>query len=68
MRILVVGASGVIGSAVVGALGERGHAVLQASRNGEIKVDMDDPVSIRAMYASVGKVDVVVVCTGSGVF
>lgn len=65
MRILVVGATGTIGKAVVGAL-SREHEVVAASRGGALKVDIQDPDSIRAMYRSAGKVDAVVSAAGSG--
>lgn len=68
MRIVVVGASGVIGSAVAEALRDSAHHVLAASRNGDVAVDISNPESIRSMYDAVGKVDAVVACAGGGVF
>lgn len=64
MRILVVGGSGTIGSAVVEALRDR-HEVITASRRADIAVDMTDPASVDAMFGRVGEVDAVV-CTGGG--
>lgn len=66
MRIVVVGASGTIGSAVADGLAAKGHQVLRASRSGAVKVDLTDPASIHAMYESVGRVDGVVACAGMG--
>ena len=54
MRILVVGATGVIGRAVADALAVRGHDVLRASRHGEHTVDLTDAASIRALYGRLG--------------
>jgi NAD(P)-dependent dehydrogenase (short-subunit alcohol dehydrogenase family) len=68
MRILVVGATGVIGRAVADALAERGHDVLRASRRAEHAVDLTDARSIRALYARVGRVDGVVSCAGNAAF
>jgi NAD(P)-dependent dehydrogenase (short-subunit alcohol dehydrogenase family) len=65
MRIVVVGATGTIGKAVADALSAR-HEVLRASRNGEVKVDITRPASIREMYGRVGRLDAVVSCAGSG--
>jgi NAD(P)-dependent dehydrogenase (short-subunit alcohol dehydrogenase family) len=66
MRILVVGASGTIGSAVVAALTGR-HEVLRASRrSGDVRVDLGDPASVKALYAAVGALDAVVACAGAG--
>lgn len=67
MKIIVVGASGTIGKAVADALSGK-HEVLRASRNGPLKVNIDDPASIAAMYKSAGKVDAVVCCAGDGKF
>jgi NAD(P)-dependent dehydrogenase (short-subunit alcohol dehydrogenase family) len=64
MRVLVVGATGTIGRAVVGALGSA-HDVVGVSRNeGPARVDITQPDSIEAMYAKVGEVDAVVSCAG----
>jgi NAD(P)-dependent dehydrogenase (short-subunit alcohol dehydrogenase family) len=57
-----------IGTAVADALASAGHDVLRASRNGEVKVDIEDPSSIRAMYQDIGKVDAVISCAGNGAF
>jgi NAD(P)-dependent dehydrogenase (short-subunit alcohol dehydrogenase family) len=66
MRILVVGAKGTIGSEVVKVLAA-GNEIIEASRSHtQVKVDITDPASIRAMYQKVGKVDAVVSAAGSG--
>ena len=67
MRILVIGATGTIGREVVKAL-SAGHEVVAASRKGEVKVDISDPASIKAMYKAVGKVDAVVCAAGNAAF
>ena len=67
MRILVVGASGTIGSAVATMLSEK-HDVIAASRSGDVKVDLSDPASIRAMFDETGKFDAIVCTAGSGKF
>ena len=63
MRILVVGATGTLGRPVVQAL-SLVHDVVAASRGGAVRVDIDDPASIRAMYAELGAVDAVVCAAG----
>ena len=63
MKILIVGASGLLGSGAVSALSDE-NEIIQASRNGEISVDLTDPNSIAAMYEQVGKVDAVIAATG----
>jgi NAD(P)-dependent dehydrogenase (short-subunit alcohol dehydrogenase family) len=68
MRILVVGATGLIGTPVARAL-EVNHEVLRASLKGsELQVDLANPESIRNLYAKVGKVDAVVSVAGQAVF
>jgi len=68
MRVLIVGATGMIGTAVADAFADAGHDVLRASRNGEVKVDIEDPGSIRTMYEGIGKVGAVISCAGNGAF
>jgi NAD(P)-dependent dehydrogenase (short-subunit alcohol dehydrogenase family) len=63
MKFLVVGANGLIGKAVAKALTEYGD-VIGASRTSQVSVDVRDPISIRAMYQKVGKVDAVASCIG----
>ena len=64
MRVVVVGATGTIGKAVVAAL-ERDHEVLHASRNSKIRVDITDPESIRTMYKTIGAIDAVISAAAS---
>jgi NAD(P)-dependent dehydrogenase (short-subunit alcohol dehydrogenase family) len=68
MRILVIGATGTIGRAVVEAL-SAGNEIIAASRSkSSIAVDIAQPESIRAMYAQVGQVDAVVSAAGDARF
>lgn len=67
MRVVVVGATGTIGSAVVAAL-ERDHEVLPASRKSKIPVDIADPDSIRRMYRTIGHFDALVSAAGEARF
>lgn len=66
MRILLIGASGIIGRAVSDLLSPT-HEVVQASRAGTVRVDIADPESIRSMYRRVGTVDAVICCAGTAV-
>lgn len=66
MRILLIGATGVLGRAVHAALDERHHTVVTASRAGsEISVDITDPASIHAMYEKAGPIDALACAAGS---
>ncbi len=68
MKIIVVGATGTIGAAVAQALSANKHEVVAASRHGAVKVNLDEPASIRAMFETVREVDAVVSCAGNAVF
>lgn len=70
MRILVVGASGTIGSAVVEQLQQdKNNEVIQASRHGkDVQVDIRSEESIREMYKQVGHVGAVVSTAGGAKF
>jgi len=68
MKILVIGATGTIGSAVALALEGR-HEVLRASYvRSALTVDLADAESIRRLYAKVGRVDAVVSAAGQATF
>lgn len=69
MKILHVGASGVVGEAVSNALTDRGHEVIGAFRTSETyPVDITDPDSIARLIDSVGDLDAVVCTTGTTPF
>lgn len=67
MKIVVIGATGTIGSAVAEALAND-HEVVKASRHGEVKVDLDDPRSVASLFEQVQGVDAVVSCAGGARF
>lgn len=68
MRVLLIGASGTIGSAVRNELASR-HEIISAGRNGaDISVDITSPESITAMYETAGKVDAVISTAGNTYF
>lgn len=64
MRILVVGASGVIGQAVVAELGARHEVVTAGRSSGDLAIDVTDVASIRAGFDRAGSLDAVVSTTG----
>jgi NAD(P)-dependent dehydrogenase (short-subunit alcohol dehydrogenase family) len=68
MRILIVGASGTIGSAVAAALAGRHDLVLASQQKSPEIVDIMDPASIRALFARIGLVDAVVNAAGRAAF
>lgn len=64
MRILVIGATGTIGSIAASTLEARGHQLVGASRTSENAVDITDPASVAALFARVGELDAVIVASG----
>jgi NAD(P)-dependent dehydrogenase (short-subunit alcohol dehydrogenase family) len=65
MKVIVIGASGTVGSAVVEELGKRHEVVTVGAGSGQHRADMADIAQVRALFAAVGKVDAVVVAAGS---
>jgi NAD(P)-dependent dehydrogenase (short-subunit alcohol dehydrogenase family) len=68
MKVLVIGATGTIGAAVVQSLESR-HDVIRASHSrSPLTVDLADPDSIKRLYGKVGRVDAVVSAAGQAAF
>ncbi|MGF6662315.1 NAD(P)-dependent dehydrogenase (short-subunit alcohol dehydrogenase family) [Paraburkholderia atlantica] len=68
MRILVVGATGLLGSHIVKLLAAE-HDVVGASRKGsDLHVDLSDKRSIEAMYAQAGSFDAIICAAGAAKF
>src|SRR5947199_10805244 len=69
VKILLVGSTGDIGSAVDKALTERGHTVLGAGRsNPERPVELSDPDSIARVLTGVGQVDAIACAAGHAAY
>jgi NAD(P)-dependent dehydrogenase (short-subunit alcohol dehydrogenase family) len=68
MRVIVVGGTGTIGSAVVATLLPRHEVVVAGRKSGVVTVDLASPDSIRAMFQSVGKFDAIVCAAGQAKF
>ena len=68
MRILMVGAAGTLGRAVVAELGTRHHIIAAGRKSGDVRLDLSDPASIRAAFTWVGAGPLdAVVCTAGEV-
>src|SRR5690349_890728 len=64
MKIVIVGASGTMGSFLSNALGKE-HKIVRADRNSEdVKVDITSPDSIENMYKEIGAFDALVCTAG----
>ncbi|MFC5586136.1 short chain dehydrogenase [Nitratireductor kimnyeongensis] len=67
MKILLIGATGTIGKAIATEL--KDHDVLAVGNSsGDYQVDLNDNVSIEALFDKTGKVDAVISTAGSIVF
>jgi NAD(P)-dependent dehydrogenase (short-subunit alcohol dehydrogenase family) len=64
MRIVVIGATGTIGQAVVEALAGRHEVVRVARRSGEFRVDISSKESIDRFFESVGPFDGLISAAG----
>lgn len=72
MKIIVIGATGTIGKAVVEELGLRHEIVAVGSSSGQYQADIADIAQVRAVFAQiaeqVGQIDAVVVAAGNLAF
>ena len=68
MKIVIVGASGTIGSAVSELLAKDHQVIRVGHSQGDATVDMRDPASIKALFAKLGLFDALVVASGSVAF
>jgi len=68
MKVIVIGATGTIGSAVVRAIVDR-HEVIPASfSKSAVKVDISDKASLAKMFETTGRVDGVICAAGLAKF
>ena len=65
MKIIVIGASGTLGQAVVQNLSARHEVVRVGKSGGDHRVDLTQPGSVQALFESTGRVDAIVATTGS---
>ncbi|AKJ32189.1 short chain dehydrogenase [Caldimonas brevitalea] len=63
-KILLIGATGTVGSAVAQQLGERHQVIRVGRRGGDHQVDITDAGSVDRLFAAVGRVDAIVSTTG----
>ncbi|MCP3957370.1 MAG: sugar nucleotide-binding protein, partial [bacterium] len=68
MKILLIGASGIIGRAVAAELALRHELITAGRSSGDLRLNLADPASIRAAYAEAGSLDAVVCAAGNVTF
>ncbi|MFQ6538611.1 MULTISPECIES: short chain dehydrogenase [Aphanothece] len=68
MRILLVGATGTIGKAILDVLQDRHEVVAVSRSSAPLHVDLGDPASIRSLFNQLGTLDAVVGAAGAARF
>lgn len=68
MNIVVIGATGTIGSEIAQLSKKQGNTVIAASRNGEFQVNIDDPKSIEQFFEKIPQVDAIICAAGNASF
>ena len=68
MRVIVIGGTGTIGSAVVKRLSERHEVVVVGHKKGAFQMDLASPDSITSLFKAVGTCDAVVSAAGIAKF
>jgi NAD(P)-dependent dehydrogenase (short-subunit alcohol dehydrogenase family) len=67
IKVLLVGASGTIGQAIVNEIESDTEIVTASLNQGDYKLDLSDPASIAALFDAIGSVDAVVCAAARGV-
>lgn len=65
MKILIVGGGGTIGKAVAAELSGRHEVVTAGRSSGDLRVDITDLQSVRALYTAAGPLDAVACAAGN---
>ncbi len=68
MKIIVIGATGLIGKEIVKVLAPRHEVIKVGHRSGDLQVDITSKSSIEEMYTNVGRFDALVSAAGSAAF
>lgn len=68
MKIVIVGASGTVGSAVTELLAKDHQVIRVGHRQGDATVDMTDGASITTLFEGIGRFDALVVASGNVAF
>ena len=68
MKVVVIGATGTIGKALVDLLQKTHDVVKVGYKDGDYQVDISSKESIQALFEKVGKVDAIISTTGLAKF
>lgn len=65
MKVMVIGAGGTVGRAIVDELG-RDHEIIRVGKTrGDVQADLTDDASVQQLFTQTGKVDAIISATGS---
>jgi len=64
MKIVIIGATGVIGQAVATELGRDHDIVRVGHRGGDLQVDITDEADVQRLFARTGRIDAIISTTG----
>lgn len=65
MKVLIIGGSGTLGKAVASELSQRHEIVTAGRRSGDVRVNIADPASVRALFEAVGRIGAVACAAGN---
>ena len=68
MKVIVIGATGIIGNAISQHLRTNGHEVIPVSRSTQPAMDLENPKSINTLFSEVGAVDAIICAAGNASF
>lgn len=68
MKILLIGATGTIGSQVLKLLNEKTETVIAVSRNGNPSINIDDPESVKNFFKTNSEFDAIICAAGNASF
>ena len=68
MKILIIGATGTIGSATADLLALEHEVIRVGHTRGDFMVDIEDKTAIEALFNTIGKVDAIINIAGGGQF
>ena len=68
MRVIIVGAGGVLGQTVVAALESRHDIVKVGRKSGDFRADITDEASLEALFDQVGAFDALACAAGEVAF
>ena len=64
MKILIIGGKGTIGNKVTSQFSKNNEVIIAGRNSGDVKVDIADSKSIKAMFEKTGLVDAIVCIAG----